>query len=417
MSSPFDLLLASKNFYPTYAGPAVRFRRYAPGLRGRGIRMRVFAGTHETRKAMTSAEPNSSADVSRVTIGDLLPLQFVDGLPIQRVQLHGANKRQRKMVYNRALANYCRQPDSRPDLIHFLSLSLPSLFPVIQLRRLGAPLVYTQTMVRELSPNSLKRKLQRLLRRLPLQMMDCVVVSSRVMQVGLKNLGLTTRIEVIPNGVDLNRFRPADGLSENRRLRQLLGIAPSGTVFVTVGPVNPRKATDLLIEAWGRICHDYPDTWLIVVGPRYDKTYPSHQEFGQRVEALVAATGASERILFAGAVNNVEDYLRAADAFVFPSRREGMPNVVPEAMGCGLPIILTPFLGLPDEFGRPGEHYILVNRTSEALAGAMATLLQYPERRRKLGLQGRKWAKEQMDVRSSLDQYADLYRELVNRSE
>ena len=416
-SSPLDICLASKNFYPTYAGPAVRFQRYAPGLRERGIHMRVFAGTHETRKAMTLAEPMPSAEVSRVSIGDLMPLQSVQGLDIQQVKLHDSNKLQRKIVYNRALANYCREPSNRPDLVQFLSLSLLSVFLVLRLRRLGIPLVHTHTLLGELSPGSLKRRLQRLHRRLPLQLMDCVVVSSGVMEVQLRNLGLTTRIEVIPNGVDLNRFRPVEDLSERRRLRQRLGIAPSATVLLTVGPVSPRKATDLLIEAWGRICHEYPESWLIVVGPRYDKTYPSYQQFGQRIEELVAATGASDRILFAGPVSNVEDYLRAADGFVFPSRREGMPNVVPEAMGSGLPSILTPFLGLPDEFGRPGEHYILVERSSEALARAMAMLLQYPERRRQLGLQGREWAEGQMDVKKSLDQYADLYRELVNRSD
>lgn len=414
MSNSIDLVLASTNFYPTYSGPAVRFQRYAPGLRERGIHMRVFAGTHELKKAMTSVDRTMSAEIRDARIGSLLATQSVDGLKIQPVRLPDRNRRRRRIIYNRALANYCKQPDRQPELVQFLSLSLFSVFTVLQLRNLGIPLVHTHTLLKELSPHSWRRFLQRMNRRMALQLMDCVVVSSAVMSAGLSKLGLTTRIKVIPNGVDLSRFRPIEKRSERNRMRKVLGIPPDAEVLLTVGPVSPRKATDLLISAWGRICHDHPKSWLVAVGPRYDKTYPSYQRFGQRVAERVAETGASDRIILTGPVTNVEDYLRAADGFVFPSRREGMPNVVPEAMACGLPTILTPFLGLPDEFGRPGEHYILVERERALLAEAMSNLLQYPERHQRLGLQGRKWVEDQMDVERSLDQYADLYRELIN---
>jgi colanic acid/amylovoran biosynthesis glycosyltransferase len=93
-----------------------------------------------------------------------------------------------------------------------------------------------------------------------------------------------------------------------------------------------------------------------------------------------------------------------------------MPNVVPEAFGCGLTSILTPFKGLPAEFGRPGEQYVLAERTAEALATAINTLLDDPELRQQLGRHGRAWVEEHMDVERSLDLYAGLYRELVERS-
>jgi glycosyltransferase involved in cell wall biosynthesis len=121
-------------------------------------------------------------------------------------------------------------------------------------------------------------------------------------------------------------------------------------------------------------------------------------------------------VTFTGAVDNVEAYLQTADVFVFPSRKEGMPNVVPEAFACGLASILTPFKGLPDEFGRPGEQYVLVERNAEALATAINAILDDPERRRQLGRRGRKWVEEHLDVEISLDRYADLYYELANDS-
>ncbi|NJL45279.1 MAG: glycosyltransferase family 4 protein, partial [Leptolyngbyaceae cyanobacterium SM2_3_12] len=72
------------------------------------------------------------------------------------------------------------------------------------------------------------------------------------------------------------------------------------------------------------------------VGPRLDQSDPALAPFGQRLEALLEASGTRERVHFVGRVDNVEAYLQAATLFVFPSRREGLPNVVMEAMASGL---------------------------------------------------------------------------------
>ena len=104
--------------------------------------------------------------------------------------------------------------------------------------------------------------------------------------------------------------------------------------------------------------------------------------------------------------------MKACDFFVFPSQREGMPNVVPEAMATGLPSILTPFKGLPEEFGRPGEEYLLVERTPEELADALGRVLDDPELAARLGAKAREWVEDNLDVEDSLDAYARLYAEL-----
>ena len=90
-----------------------------------------------------------------------------------------------------------------------------------------------------------------------------------------------------------------------------------------------------------------------------------------------------------------------------------MPNAVLEAFACGVPSVLTPFIGLPAEFGRPGEQYVLTDRQPAALSDAIAGLLGDSERRRQLGKCARGWVEERMGVDASLDQYAELYRELV----
>src|SRR5690606_20193071 len=105
-----------------------------------------------------------------------------------------------------------------------------------------------------------------------------------------------------------------------------------------------------------------------------------------------------------------------ADVFVFPSRREGMPNTVLEALGCGVPSVLTPFIGLPEEFGRPGTEYLLSERTAEGLATAVTRILESPALRDELSAAGRRWVEESLGVETSLDRYAALYRELARKA-
>jgi glycosyltransferase involved in cell wall biosynthesis len=296
-------------------------------------------------------------------------------------------------------------------VLHFNSLNKWAIPWVRSIRRLGIPTVFVATMVGEVSSNPLKQALQRLDRSLVLNLVDRVVVSSGVMAQHLDRMGVSTQIEVIPNGVDLERFRPVEDELGKARLRCALGLKSDWEVVLAIGPITERKGIDALLEAFGRICRENSEAHLVLVGPRQDLGAP---EFHRRLQDLISRTDAPDRIHFTGPVSNVEDYLRAADLFVFPSRREGMPNVVLEAMACGIPVILTPFLGLPDEFGTPGKHYVLTDWKPEALAADIRDLLAQPDYRRNLGQTGRRWVEESLDVNYSLDRYASLYFGLSN---
>ena len=408
-----DMCLASVLFYPTFTGAGLRFQRYAPGLRARGIDTRVFAGpTQENQKSGSLPE-------NVLRSGTLLPIEQINGLPIQRVQLSQNSSFSRDVQYVRALLRYCHCQETRPDLIHLITASQYWLPYFFLFRRWGVPIVQSHTLLSALSSESWKRLLQRLFwRKLPFQLADCVVTGSVVGRDSLRNIGVSTRLEVIPNGVDLNRFQPVASHLAQKSLRRRLGLDPNGELLLFVGTLTERKGVDVLVDAWGLIAQKRPRAYLVLVGPTAEELRPEMRstDFKTRIETAIASSGAVDRVITTGQVENVEDYLQAADVFVFPSRREGMPNVVLEAMACGLPCILTPFLGLPAEFGNPGEHYMLVERISEALAQATITLLENPQRMQQLGCQSLKWIEMHADIECSLDQYANLYRELVDRS-
>jgi glycosyltransferase involved in cell wall biosynthesis len=90
-----------------------------------------------------------------------------------------------------------------------------------------------------------------------------------------------------------------------------------------------------------------------------------------------------------------------------------MPNVVIEAMASGVPVVMTPFPTLPQEFGRQGFEYLLSDREPGALSAQMERLIRNPDIRIKLGRQGRSWMEKGMDLENTLDRYAALYRKLA----
>lgn len=406
------ICLATLSFYPLYAGPALRFQRYAPGLAQRGGRMRVFTGAvTDELIARDGALTNGSGSPKAGGHTKRALFEIVDGLPVQRIELPSG--RWQQVTYFRHLAHYCREHRSEIDVVQLLHIDLLAAPWLHQLRRLGIATVFTHTLLADLSPLPWKRMVQRIHRRLPLNLVDAVVVSSREMRRQLTALGVKTPVQVIPNGVDLQRFRPISSADAKARLRQQLGLDPAGEIVLAIGPIIPRKGVDVLVEAFVTLCAEFPQTYLVLVGPRHDLARENLAEFHRHLRSTIEAAGADERVIFTGAVSNVQDYLRAADILVFASRREGMPNVVPEAMACALPIVMTPFLGLPDEFGQPGAQYVLSDWNPRHLANDLRTLLEDPQRRTALGRAARQWIEEKLDVNQSLDAYMDLYRSLV----
>lgn len=414
-----ELCLASHHFFPTPGGSILRFLRYFPGLRERGISTRVVTGTPESKEVIS---PHATREWYKYPIGEILPKEEIDGTSIVRIRLPDEAGWQRSIVFNQAILRFCKQPEHRPEVVQLLSSLPPRTLPwLIRLRWMGIPTVYAYTSLPKLAHTSLtplKQAKRKLAYRALYSQLDCIIVQSTAMRDLLLNLGWSgKRMEIIPNGVNLQNFRPATGNDEKKALRRSLGIGDKVKIIITVGPVTRTKGCDLLLEAWiKKLAQRFPETHLVIVGPLFDMNHPKHGGFRRKIDDMVATSRMADRVHFPGYVQEIEDYLRASDIFVFPSLKEAMPNVVLEAMASGIPVILTPVIGFPEEFGKAGQEYLLVERNPEDLTAAISELLQNVDLRKKLGQQGRNWVEKTMDVERSLDRYANLYRELADRA-
>jgi glycosyltransferase involved in cell wall biosynthesis len=241
------------------------------------------------------------------------------------------------------------------------------------------------------------------------------VTNSEAIKGFLRDIGVSARIEYIPNGVKLDRFHPprSEGEIQARaELRAHFGIPDGHTVIVAVGAIMPRKSPDVVIQAWRHILDQHPDTHLLFVGPRTDTHDAKLRDYGKEIAGLIDDSPAPGQVHFAGIVDDVENYLRASDLFILASKREGTPNSLLEAMAVGLPSLVTPFIGISPGIGEAGQHYRLVERTPEAIGAALSEFMRDPAAREQLAKSGRDYVTTHVDQQRSLDRYAELYEEL-----
>ncbi|HZV52975.1 MAG TPA: MSMEG_0565 family glycosyltransferase [Candidatus Dormibacteraeota bacterium] len=197
--------------------------------------------------------------------------------------------------------------------------------------------------------------------------------------------------EVVTNGVDARRFARADGRAR-ARLRGRLGLG-DGFLYLTVGGIEPRKNSLALIEALAMVrARLRPSPRLAVVGGHSFQDHAAYREMvlDRARELGLRVSGADGDVLLPGTVPDAQlpAWYHAADAFVFPSVREGWGLAVLEAMAAGLPVIASD-IPVFREYLEPGRGVLLVPpEDRDALASTMARLATDPELRASLARQG-----------------------------
>lgn len=192
---------------------------------------------------------------------------------------------------------------------------------------------------------------------------------------------------VVPNGVDLERFRPSD----RGAARSLLEVDPAAPVAVCIGRLSPEKGQDLLLRAWPAVLAEVPDARLLLVGDgpcklQWQSTVPGADH---RSITWVPPTDVPQR------------YIAAADVVVLPSRTEGMALVPLEAMACGRSVVAFDVGGSRHSLGEAGCGALVPPKDVSSLASAVATRLANRSLSEAEGTAGRRRAEMLFDVRTS----------------
>jgi len=406
--------MASPDLMPPRGGAELRFLRYIQGLKKRMIATSVITGTPTAHKII---ESDKTKNWYTYPVGKLFQPEVVEGTRVHRVRLPDNNGSERSLILTKMVIQLFQENFYRPDVFQLLSFVSPSSIPYLKkLRATGAATVYAYTLPKEIPRNPIKRffRLQSL--RSVYNQFDCIVTNSLFSRKTLTDLGVKTQIELIPNGVDINRFRPAFNKDERNAIKMSLNINPETEVILTVGAVHPRKGIDLLLESFINLSNHFPETQLFIIGMRHDLHKEELTWFGNKLKDMLFKSGISNRVHFLGQIDNVEEYYKIADVFVLSSKREGMPNSVLEAMASSVPVVMTSYAGLSADFGESGKNYLLTNYDTQLLSEALACLLKNPDLRKEIGFFGRKWVNETMNFDKVLDRYAELYNNLFHQS-
>lgn len=268
----------------------------------------------------------------------------------------------------------------KPEIVH-THTPKAGLIGMMAAWMAGVPVkMHTVAGMPLMEATGLKRKVLNFTERLTYFFADKVYPNSFVMKeiIIKENFCDAEKLHVIgngsTNGIDLAYFKPEHLTKEERMaLRRELGISPDDFVFVFVGRLVGDKGINELAAAFKQISKSTKQEIsekckLLLVGPLEPELDPLLPETVQEIES-------NPNIITTGFQKDVRPYLAISDALVFPSYREGFPNVVMQAGAMGLPAIVTDINGC-NEIVVEGENgTIIPPKNSEALQEAMVKML------------------------------------------
>ena len=180
-------------------------------------------------------------------------------------------------------------------------------------------------------------------------------------------------------------------------------------LVVTAGRISPQKGIDVLAEATSLLSRDVPEVKVRVFGARQLGWEGYHAGLVDRIAEL----GLGSRFELAGFVDRPAAQWGAASVYAQPSRREGLPLAVVEAMAAGLPVVASDVGGLSEVVEHGTTGLLVPPDDPHALAEALHELLSDRERSRAMGQAGRARVEQLYTMSSMVDRLIDLYRGLV----
>ncbi len=203
------------------------------------------------------------------------------------------------------------------------------------------------------------------------------------------------KIDIVPPGVDLNRFKPLD----KYEARRYIGIPPDDKMILFVGRIQPLKGLDILMRALALVKKKEPalakNICLSIIGGDPNPDSEIEQREFERLQSLRAQLNISDLVTFLGAKDQdtLVYYYSAAETVVMPSHYESFGMVAIEAMACGTPVIASDVGGLSFSIEDSFNGYLVPGSDPGALAKKIILMLKYRTLREQLSEQAQAWVK------------------------
>jgi glycosyltransferase involved in cell wall biosynthesis len=181
------------------------------------------------------------------------------------------------------------------------------------------------------------------------------------------------KVWVVPNGVDLNKFR----LMERQEARRQLGLDDDKRYLLYVGRLVAVKGLDLLLDAFAQLVQNQREVELVLVGDGAER-----HVLAQRATTL----GIRDKVHFVGAQphERIVLWMNAGDVFCLPSHKEGLPTVLLESLACGTPVVATSVGGIPEVVADGQVGRLVHSRDPREMAACIEEVLETPWDRQQL---------------------------------
>jgi len=285
----------------------------------------------------------------------------------------------------------------RPDVVH------AHLSHAAWLARWSRLLVPVPAQLDTLHSTSTGTAGRRLGYRLSGWLPDCVTAVSQAVADAHLARGMVdgAKVAVVPNGVDVQQWRPD---AETRAAMRARFNLTDEFLWLAAGRLEPAKDYPTLLRAFAGL----PETARLAIAGG-----------GAAIGELLARAvelGVQRRVRFLGFVPDVERWMQAADGFVLSSRWEGLPMALIEAAACGLPLVVTEVGGVREVVAPGRTGFLAPAGDAAGLTAAMNRLMQTPpEQRREMGERARRDAIERFSLSAVLDAWEELYGRLRER--
>lgn len=211
-------------------------------------------------------------------------------------------------------------------------------------------------------------------------------------------------IKMIPNSVDVRRFRPV-AARERDALRRKLGLPLGDKIVIYTGRLVSYKGLPLLLRVWRDIQRNHSHVRLFLAGSGGLDIHNVEAE----MKAYASANGLEATVSFTGGVDNVHEYLQASDVFVFPTEKEAFGISLIEAMACGLAVVSTSVGGVKDILQHEQNGLAVPPRDHHQLREALGTLLTDSPLSARLGRAARRTVQDKYTAEIVTRDYAELF--------
>lgn len=218
----------------------------------------------------------------------------------------------------------------------------------------------------------------------------------------------------IPNGVDINRFKPLQK-EEKNRLKKKLGFGSEEKIVSFQGSISLRKGIDILLKIWPAVFKKFPQTKLLFLGP-VDKTIATKETFFDYAKNFMTKEVFQKSVILTGLISQdkIIEYFQVSDVFVLPSRKEGLPNSLLEAMSIGLPSVATAIGGINDLIIKGQNGFTFKKENDHEFLNHLLTLTGSSDSAEGIGRAAHQTIIKKYSMKRVALQYKSLYQEIIN---